>query len=71
MIAADPTPSPAKTAVLQALPKHLRVLAHAVRKLGSGYGGSPEKLATDKDQIAVMLTSLAVLIERGDLIESD
>lgn len=66
MIAADTVPTTPRAVVLQALPKHLRVLAHAVRKLGNAYGGNPEKLASDKDQIAGMLTSLAVLIEGGE-----
>jgi hypothetical protein len=52
-----------RAAVLAALPKHLRTLAHAVRKLGNGYRTNPEKLAESKDEIAAALTSLAVLLE--------
>lgn len=49
-----------RAAVLVALPKHLRTIAHEVRKIGRG---NPEQVAVAKDEIATMLTGLAALLE--------
>ena len=55
-----------RSELLATLPKHLRTIAHAVRKLGDGYHFNPEKLATRKDEIASTLTSLAALLEADE-----
>ncbi|MDP2333847.1 MAG: hypothetical protein Q8M19_24485 [Reyranella sp.] len=61
MTAPIPTPNDKRAAVLAALPKHLRTLAFAVRRIGNGR--DPEATALFKDEIATTLTSLAALLE--------
>ncbi len=53
--------------IIAALPKHLRVIAAATRRIGKGRRQTPETIAIEKDEIAVTLTSLAALIEQAEL----